>query len=53
MTRQEIIKKLEEVAEEVAWGNNDELTDHARKLAYVAICSAIDFIKANKEYKND
>lgn len=52
MTKQEMINKLKEVAEEVAWGDNDGLTDQARKIAYCAIYTAIDFIKENVE-QND
>lgn len=49
MTRQEMIKKLEEIKEAIAWDINCELTDYARDKAYVAIDSAIDFINENEE----
>lgn len=49
MTRKEMIKKLEEIKEAIAWDINCELTDYARDKAYVAIDSAIDFINENEE----
>lgn len=49
MTRQEMIKKLEELKEEIAWDINCELTDYARDKAYIAIDSAIEFISENEE----
>ena len=53
ITRQEMIKKLEEIKEEVAWDNDGELTDYARERAYVCIQQAIEFLIENEEYKND
>ena len=53
MTRQEMIKKLEEIKEEVAWDSDGELTDYAREKAYVAINGAIEYLQENEEYKND
>ena len=53
MTRQEMIKKLEEIKEEVAWDSDGELTDYAREKAYVCIQQAIEFLSENEEYKND
>ena len=49
MTRQEMIKKLEEIKEAIAWDINCELTDYARDKAYIAIDSAIEFITENEE----
>lgn len=49
MTRQEMIKKLEEIKEAIAWDINCELTDYARDKAYIAIDSAIEFINENEE----
>lgn len=49
MTRQEMIKKLEEIKEVIAWDINCELTDYARDKAYIAIDSAIEFINENEE----
>ena len=49
MTRQEMIKKLEEIKEAIAWDINYELTDYARDKAYIAIDSAIEFINENEE----
>ena len=49
MTRQEMIKKLEEIKEAIAWDINCELTDYARVKAYIAIDSAIEFITENEE----
>ena len=53
MTRQEIIKKLEDIKEEVASDSDGELTDYARERAYVCIQQAIEFLSENEEYKND
>ena len=53
MTRQEMIKKLEEIKEEVAWDNDGELTDYAREKAYIAIVGAIDFLQENYGAEND
>ena len=53
MTRQEMIKKLEEIKEEVDWDSDNELTDYARKRAYVCIQQTIEFLSENEEYKND
>lgn len=53
MTRQEMIKKLEEVKEEVAWDSDGELTDYARDKAYVAITSAIEYLQENYGVEND
>lgn len=49
MTRQEMIKKLEEIKEEVAWDYDGELTDYAQEEAYIAIDSAIEYISENEE----
>lgn len=49
MTRQEMIKKLEEIKEEIAWDSGGELTDHAREKAYICIEQAIEFISENEE----
>ena len=49
MTRQEMIKTLVEIKEEL----NGELTDHARKWTYVFVDQAIEFLAENEEYKND
>lgn len=49
MTRQEMIKKLEEIKEAIAWDSNGELTDYARYKAYITIDSAIEFITENEE----
>lgn len=51
MTIQEMIKKLEEIKEEVAWDSNGELTDYARERAYVCVQQAIEFLSKNEEYK--
>ena len=53
MTRQEMIKKLEEIKEEVAWDSDGELTDYARDKAYIAIDGAIDFLQENYGAEND
>lgn len=53
MTRQEMIKKLEEIKEEVAWDMGCELTDYAQEKAYVAISGAIEHLQENYEAKND
>ena len=53
MTRQEMIKKLEEIKEEVAWESNDELTDHAKKWAYIFVDQALECLQKNEEYKDE
>ena len=49
MTRQEMIKKLEEIKEAIAWDIDCELTDYAQEKAYITIGSAIEFIAENEE----
>ncbi len=49
MTRQEIIKKLEEIKEAIAWDIDCELTEYAQEKAYFAIDGAIEFIAENEE----
>lgn len=51
MTRQKIIKKLEEIKEKIDWDSDDELTDYARERAYVCIQQAIEFLSENEEYQ--
>ncbi len=51
MTRQKMIKKLEEIKEKVDWDSDDELTDYARERAYVCVQQAIEFLSENEEYK--
>ena len=53
MTRQEMIKQLVEIKEELKGDCNGELTDHARKWAYILIDQAIEFLAENEEHKND
>lgn len=53
MTRREMIKKLEAIAEEVAWDSDGELTDYAREMAYVCIQQAIEHLQENYEAEND
>lgn len=53
MTRQEMIKKLEEIKEAIAWDINCELTDYARERAYVDISDAIEHLQENYEAEND
>ena len=53
MTRQEMIDQLEEIKNELIVGDNDELTDYARKWTYVFVDQAIEFLAENEEYKND
>ena len=45
MTKQEMINKLEEIKEEVAWDSDGELTDYAREKAYIAIVGAIEVLQ--------
>ena len=52
MTRQEMIKKLEEIKEEIAWDINCELTDYAQEKAYIAIDSAIEVLQENYGAEN-
>lgn len=53
MTRQEMINKLEEIKEEVAWDSDGELTVYARANAYIAIDSAIEVLQENYGAEND
>lgn len=53
MTRQKMIKNLEEIKEEVAWDSNGELTDWARERACVCIQQAIEYLYENYEVEND
>ncbi|MCI7464986.1 MAG: hypothetical protein MSB01_01665 [Bacteroidales bacterium] len=53
MTRQEMIKNLEAIAEEVAWDSNGELTDYARERAYVCIQQAIEHLQENYGAEDD
>ena len=48
MTRQEIIKKLEEIREIIAWEDLG-LTDYVRERAYLDIIHAIETIEENEE----
>ena len=48
MTRQEMIKKLEEIKEEVAWDRNDELTEYTRERDYYALDDIIDKLQKNR-----
>ena len=53
MTRQEMINTLDEIKNELALGNNDELTDYARKWAYIFVDQALECLQKNEECKND
>ena len=53
MTRQEMIKKLEEIKDEIAWDRGGELTDYARERAYVCIQQAIEHLQENYGAEND
>ena len=53
MTRQEMIKKLEEIKEEVDWDNDGELTDYAREKAYICIDQAIEHLQENYGAEDD
>ena len=53
MTRQEMINKLEEIKEEVAWDSNGELNDYARDKAYIEIDSAIEHLQENYGAEDD
>lgn len=53
MTRQEMIKKLEEIKEAIAWDINCELTDYAREKAYIDISDAIEQLQDNYEAENE
>lgn len=48
MTRQEIIKKLKEIKEIIAWENLG-LTDYARECAFIGIIHIIEKIEENEE----
>ena len=49
MTRQEMIKKLEEIKEEIEWDNDGELTYYAQENAYICNAQAIEYISENEE----
>ena len=53
MTRQEMIKKLEDIKDEIAWDSDGELTDYARDKAYIAIDSAIEYLQENYGAEDD
>ena len=53
MTRREMIKKLEEIKEEVDWDNDGELTDYAREEACICIEQAIEYISENEKQEED
>lgn len=54
MTRQEMIKKLEEIHDALMWESNDELTDYARKWTYIHVDQTIERLQENcEECKND
>lgn len=53
MTRQEMINKLEEIKEEVAWDSDGELTDYARERAYVCVQQAIEVLQENYGAEDD
>lgn len=55
MTRQKMIKTLEKIHDELIWETDsaDELTDHARKWAYIFIDQALECLQKNEEYKDD
>lgn len=53
MTRQEMIKKLEEIHDALIWESNDELTDHTKKWAYIFVDQALECLQKNEECKND
>lgn len=54
MTRQVMINTLEEIKNELALGNNNELTDYTRKWTYIFVDQAIERLQENcEEYKND
>lgn len=47
MTRQEMIKKLKEIKDEIAINRESELTEFARKDAYDTIIETIKTIRIN------
>ena len=53
MTRQEMINQLEEIKNELIVGDNDELTDYARKSTYIFVAQALEYLQRNEDYKND
>lgn len=53
MTRQEMIKKLEEIKEEVARDSDGELTDYAQEKAYICIDQAIEHLQENYGAEDD
>ena len=49
MTRQEMIDRLEEIKNELIVGDNNELTDYARKWTYIHVDQAIERLQENRE----
>lgn len=49
MTRQEMIDQLEEIKNELIVGDNDELTDYARKWTYIFVDQALECLQENCE----
>ena len=48
-----MIDQLEEIKNELIVGDNDELTDYARKWTYIFVDQALEYLQKNEEYKND
>ena len=53
MTRQKMIKTLEKIHDALIWEPDDELTDHAKKWAYIFVAQALECLQKNEEYKDE
>lgn len=53
MTRQEMIKKLEEIKNELLMGVNDELNYYELKWTYIHVDRAIETLKENYGAEKD
>lgn len=51
MTRQEMIKKIEEIKDAVAWDMRGELTDYTRERVFVALDDIIEKLIENEDIK--
>lgn len=49
MTRFDLIKKLEEIREQIVLDSDKTITDYAREQAYICVEQAIEFLKENEE----
>lgn len=49
MTRFDLIKKLDEIRDQIACADDETITDYAREKAYICVVQAIEYIEENEE----